>query len=131
MAAETDCPITSPLSRHAQTITKCVRTTKQQQAAQQCATSGPLSWPPQVTPPAAMTILAGDCETGSLHPGADGRGFKQLNTGKTVSSVLNQLNQIVDLLTHLMPCPHTGILPAWAVHVVINTSYMFETKVNR
>ncbi|PNF40706.1 hypothetical protein B7P43_G00665, partial [Cryptotermes secundus] len=81
MAAETDCPITSSLSQHAQMNTKCVRTTKQQQAAQQCATSVPLCWPPQGTPPAAMTILAGDCETGSLHPGANGRGIKQLNMG--------------------------------------------------
>lgn len=123
MAAETDCPITSLLSRHAQTITKCVRTTKQQQTAQQCATSVPLSWPPQVTPPAAMTILAGDCETGSLHLGADGRGIKQLNTGKTMSSVLNQLNQIVNLLSHLLPYSHTGTLSAWAVHFVIKTGF--------
>ena len=41
-----------------------------------------LSWPSPKSPPAAMTILAGDCETGSLHPGADGSGIKQLNMGK-------------------------------------------------
>jgi hypothetical protein len=84
MVAETDCPITSPLSRHAQMITKCARTTDQQQTAQECAASVPLSWRSQVTPPAAMTILAGDCEAGSLHPGADGSGIKQLNTGKAM-----------------------------------------------
>lgn len=77
MVAETEYPMTSPLSRHAQTITKCARTTEQQQAA-----TVSLSWRSQVTPPAAMTISAGDCETGSLHPGADGSGIKQLNTGK-------------------------------------------------
>jgi hypothetical protein len=92
MAAETDCLVTSPLSRHAQVITKCAHTT-QQQTAPQCATSVPLSWPSQISPPAAMTILAGDCETGSLHPGADGSGIKQLNTGKTISTILNQLKK--------------------------------------
>ena len=57
-------------SQHAQMKTK-----QQQQHALS-------SWPSPHSPPAAMTILAGDCETGSLHPGADGSGIKQLNTGK-------------------------------------------------
>jgi len=83
MAAVTDCRVMSPPSHHAQMITKSVCTTQQQQTAPQCATSTPLSWPSQISPPAAMTIFAGDCETGSLNPGADGSGIKELNTGKT------------------------------------------------
>jgi hypothetical protein len=82
MAAVTDCEATSPLSQHAQMIDKSVRST--QQAAPQCATSVPLSRPSLISPPAAMTILAGDCETGSLHPGAEESGIKQLNTGETM-----------------------------------------------
>lgn len=106
MVAETDYPMTLPLSRHAQTITKCARTTEQQQIAQGCAATVSLSWRSQVTPPAAMTISAGDCETGSLHPGADGSGIKQLNTGKETSPVCNQLKK----LAHLLPWSYAGIL---------------------
>jgi len=96
MAAVTDCRVMSPPSHHAQMITKSVCTTqRQQQTAPQCATSTPLSWPSQISPPAAMTIFAGDCETGSLNPGADGSGIKQLNTGKTMSACLNQLNNCI------------------------------------
>jgi hypothetical protein len=86
MAAVTDCQVSSPLSQHAQMITESVYTTQQQQRAPQCATLVPLSWP---SPPAAMTILAGDCETGILHPGAEGSGIKELNTGKTVFAFLD------------------------------------------
>ncbi|KDR12983.1 hypothetical protein L798_13189 [Zootermopsis nevadensis] len=81
MAAVTDCQVTSPLPQHAQMIAKSVRTTQQQIAPQCAATSVLLSWPSLISPPAAVTILAGDCETGSLHTGVEGSGIKQLNTG--------------------------------------------------
>jgi hypothetical protein len=94
MAAVTECHIVSPLTEHAQMITKPVRTTQQQQTAPQCATSVPLSWPSPISPPAATTILAGDRETGSLHPEADRSGIKQLNMGKTIPEFCDHLNNI-------------------------------------
>lgn len=106
MAAVTDCQVTSPLPQHAQMIAKSVRTTQQQIAPQCAATSVLLSWPSLISPPAAVTILAGDCETGSLHTGVEGSGIKQLNTGKTVFVILDWLSNCVLLEEdHLIaPC---------------------------
>jgi hypothetical protein len=65
-----------------------------------------------------MTISAGDCETGSLHPGTDGSGIKQLNTGKGTSAeeISNFINTFAAVILY-------WYFTCWAIHSPIKTVF--------